>query len=215
MNYLYLGLFALATGLHLYASATFNKRIRAVSKPVILISLLAFYIHTVPNPSSFVILAIVFSWLGDVFLIPNSVGCFTLGGISFLTSHVFFILAYIEKVNVFVSPWYIYVIFGGFFLIIAILMFIKLLKIMAKALAIPSFGYLLVNGAMNCFAIFRLFAGVSAASIITVVGAAMFFISDSILFIIRFDKNSKLKSHFPVMIFYCFAELLIVLGFVL
>ena len=215
MNFIYLALFVLATGVHLYASATFNKKLRAISKPVILFSLLIYYLHAVSNPSVFVIGAILLSWLGDLLLIPHGIGWFTAGGVSFLGSHILFIFAYLEKVNVFVSPWYIYGIFGVFYLLSTIFIYIKLTKFMPHGLAIPMALYLLVNAAMNCFAIFRLFACVNPGSIITVVGAAMFFVSDAILFFVRFDKNSKLKSHFPVMIFYCLAELLIVLGFVI
>ena len=74
------------------------------------------------------------------------------------------------------------------------------------------FFYLLLNGAMNCFAIFRCVSLPSAATLVTAIGAALFFISDSSLFFVRFHKDSRLKTHFLVMLTYSVGEFLIVLG---
>ena len=74
------------------------------------------------------------------------------------------------------------------------------------------FFYLLLNGAMNCFAIFRCITVPSAAAITTAVGAVLFFVSDCTLFFVRFHKESRWKTHFPVMLTYLLGELLIVLG---
>lgn len=215
MKYFYLVLFVFASILHLYASFTKNKKLRAISKPVLLPSLLFFYLHSISNPSAFVILAIVFSWLGDVFLIPKGLKWFTAGGISFMISHTFFILAYTENVNVFNLRPIIYVIFALLYAVIVFIAFLKLRLSLKKQIRIPIAAYLLINGAMNCFAIFRLFSTFYLGSIIAVIGAVCFFVSDVILFFVRFDKNCKIQSHFWVMIFYLLGEALIIFGFVL
>ena len=49
-------------------------------------------------------------------------------------------------------------------------------------------------------------------AIVTMVGAALFFVSDSSLFFVRFKKDSRLKTHFLVMLTYSIGEFLIVLG---
>jgi hypothetical protein len=54
-----------------------------------------------------------------------------------------------------------------------------------------------------------------SAAIITAVGALLFFISDSSLLFVRFNKNSRLKTHFLVMLTYSIGEFLIVLGLIL
>ena len=46
-------------------------------------------------------------------------------------------------------------------------------------------------------------------------GAVSFFVSDSILFYVRFRKGRPFKTHFGVMLTYLLAEFLIVAGFVL
>ena len=53
-----------------------------------------------------------------------------------------------------------------------------------------------------------------AAGIVTAVGALLFFISDSSLFFVRFHKDSRLKTHFLVMLTYSLGEFLIVLGLI-
>ena len=46
-------------------------------------------------------------------------------------------------------------------------------------------------------------------------GAISFFVSDSILFYVRFRKGRPFKTHFGVMLTYLLAEFLIVSGFIL
>ena len=215
MNITYIVLFGLAALVHLYASFTKNKTLRAISKPILMPTLLAFYLSNATSPSIYVVMALIFSWLGDLFLIPKGIKYFTFGGISFMISHIFFILAYSMGENVFGNDWYIYAIFGALFVVITFIVFINLRKSLKKPLQIPIGGYLLLNGAMNCFAIFRLFGSTTIANGITVIGALLFFISDVILFFVRFDKNCKIKTHFWVMIAYLAGEFLIILGLLL
>jgi len=215
VNFLYLGIFIISSGIHLFASFKQYKPLRNVTKPIILLSLLGFYLESVGEPSWFLILALIFSWIGDVLLIPNGTKWFTAGGISFMISHVFFILAYCEDANVFVLDWYIYVIFGIVFAFLVAFIFKKLKPHLPKALFYPMALYLLINGTMNCFAIFRFFVGVDYPTIVTIIGAFSFFISDATLFFVRFKKDSKIKTHFSVMLTYSIAECLIILGFIL
>ena len=75
--------------------------------------------------------------------------------------------------------------------------------------------YLLINGTMNCFAIFRYLCNKDTACLITLIGAVLFFISDTSLFFVRFKKDGRLKTHFLVMLTYSIGEFLIVLGLIL
>ena len=94
------------------------------------------------------------------------------------------------------------------------MIFSKLKPHLPKVLFYPMFLYLMINGAMNCFAIFRFASAPAAATLITALGAALFFISDTALFFVRFNKESRLKTHFLVMLTYSIGELLIVLGLI-
>ena len=212
MKYVFLAIFVLSTTIHLYASIRKDTKMRNVSKPFILLSLLGFYVLAARSPSRAIILALLFSWLGDVLLIPKGVKWFTAGGISFMISHVLFIVGYLKDIDFNRISTLLFLLLALFFIVTVSYIFSKLKPHLPKALFYPMFFYLLINGAMNCFAIFRCVSFTSAATIITAIGAALFFISDSSLFFVRFNKESRLKTHFLVMLTYSIGEFLIVLG---
>ena len=95
MNIIALILFFIVTGIHLYASLISDKPLRNKTKPFILLTLLAFYCLSADRISATVVLALIFSWLGDMLLIPDGIKWLTAGGISFMVSHFFFILTYV------------------------------------------------------------------------------------------------------------------------
>ena len=212
MKYVFLAVFVLSTAVHLSASLRQDGRMRNLSKPFILLSLLGFYMLAARSVSAVVVLALVFSWLGDILLIPKGVKWFTAGGISFMISHAFFIAGYWKDVCFSRIPAPLIILLAVFFAATVAFLFSRLKPHLPKALFYPMFLYLLINGAMNCFAIFRCVSLPSAATLVTAVGAALFFISDSSLFFVRFHKDSRLKTHFLVMLTYSVGEFLIVLG---
>ena len=219
---MYIILFAAFTGVHLYASYKQLPQLRAPTKPVILLAVLGMYLEWEhlhgASPSLFIILALVTSWLGDVFLIPKGVKWFTIGGIFFWISHFLFIFGYYESGVVFANiPAAVYIIVALVYIPTVVILFSKLRPSLPKPLFYPMFFYLLTNGAMNAFAWFRLFSGSCSlpGGIVTAAGALLFFISDSSLFFVRFDKNSKMKTHFTVMLTYSAGEFLIALGLML
>ncbi len=212
MNYIFLAVFIVSTAIHLYASFKNDKKLRNITKPFILLALLGFYALTARTVYWEIILALFFSWLGDVLLIPKGTKWFTAGGIAFMISHIFFILGYSREIAFSSIPVVLIVLLAVFFAALVTFIFSKLKKHLPKALFYPMFLYLLINGAMNCFAIFRLVGNPTVSTAITALGAALFFISDTSLFFVRFNKESRMKSHFIVMLTYSVGELLIVLG---
>lgn len=217
--FLYLAIFIVFTGVHLYASKIKRASLRMATKPVILLAILGFYLEYVhcvgAEPSVFLILAIVTSWLGDVLLIPSGKSWFTAGGIAFLVSHLLFMLAYIESGISFGALSPAAVIPIVLIYTAAVCAVFRLLRPhLPKSLFYSMFAYLLTNAAMNCFAWFRLLSGVCSFvfGLITAIGALLFFVSDCILFFVRFDKKFRTRSHFLVMLTYSVGEFLIVLG---
>lgn len=215
MNIIVLILFFIVTGIHLYASLRQDKALRGKTKPFILLLLLAWYCLTANPIAITVVLALVFSWIGDVLLIPAGVKWFTAGGIAFMVSHFFFILSYASLTDFGKLNKAAAVILPLMFLAAVLIIFRYLKPYLPKALFYPMLLYLMLNGAMNCFAWFRSMSSAGSAAIITAVGALLFFISDSSLFFVRFNKNSRLKTHFLVMLTYSIGEFLIVLGLIL
>lgn len=220
--YMYAGIFAVFTAVHLYGSYIKKDSLRAPTKPVILLAILGMYLEWMhlhgADPSVFVVLALLTSWLGDMLLIPKGVKWFTAGGISFWISHFLFILAYLESGIVFsaISPVVI-VLIALAYAATSVILFTKLRGHLPKALFYPMFFYLLTNGGMNAFAWYRLLSGSCSAlsGLITGIGALLFFVSDSSLFFVRFNKNCRIKSHFLVMLTYSVGEFMIILGLML
>ena len=215
MKYLFLVIFAITTTIHLYASLKKDQHLRNISKPWILLSLLGFYLCAAPEIKLSVVLALIFSWIGDMFLILKGVKWFTIGGISFMISHFFFIISYCEYIDFANLNKVVVCVLISLFVIAATIIFKYLKPYLLKQLLYPMYLYLIVNGLMNCFAWFRSMCSSGFASVATAIGALLFFISDSSLFFVRFNPNSKLKTHFLVMLTYSIGELLIVLGLVL
>lgn len=215
MKYVFLAIFVISSAIHLYASRKRDVKLRAYTKGFILLALLGWYCCSVDRVSPVVVVALLASWLGDVLLIPKGVKWFVAGGISFMVSHAFFVLTYYPHVDFSVIPLWLIVAAAAVYFAAVWLVFRGLKAHLPKALFYPMFLYLLINGTMNCFAFYQLVSLPCAATAVTFIGAMLFFASDSLLFYTRFKKETKLKTHFPVMVTYIFAEFLIVLGIIM
>ena len=172
MKYVFLAVFFVSTAIHLYASLRKNTRMRNLTKPFILLSLLGFYVLAARSVSAAIVLALIFSWIGDVLLMPKGVKWFTAGGIAFMISHAFFVLGYWKDVDFSRIPVLLIVFLALFFAAAVAVIFSKLKPHLPKALFYPMFS----------------------------------------LFFVRFKKDSRLKTHFLVMLTYSIGEFLIVCG---
>lgn len=220
MQYVFLAIFLIATTIHLYARIKRIARVRDISKIFILLPLTFFYIFSVDKINVFVVLALACCWLGDVLLIFHGIKWFALGGSSFLIGHIFFIIAYNYDISYNAIPIWVLILMPLIAITTVVIVCYKLKPYIKKALFIPTVGYLCANASMNVFAIFRLASSLSLNAnfigpMLTVVGALLFFVSDTSLFFVRFNKNSIMKTHFLVMITYSIGELLIVLGLII
>lgn len=207
-------IFIVSTYIHLYASLKLNQKLRNISKPFILSSLLGFYCFATKDIKLYVVLALIFSLLGDIFLIKKGVKWFAIGGILFEISHIFFILSYLLDIKFSNLNIIVVIVLELIYFIAVAIIFNKLKPHLPKSLFYPMFSYLFVNGTMNCFALFRMLSARNITYLISFIGAALFFISDSTLFFVRFKKDIDQRKHFIVMLTYSIGELLIVLGLI-
>lgn len=215
MNYVFLGAFAAFSAVHLYASWRCDKVLRAVTKVFLLPTLLGWYLTTVQTPLDIVIAAVATSWLGDVMLIFGTVG-FAVGGFSFFISHLCFAAAYCMHVDFSLVPVWLMILAAAVYIAAVTLVFRGLIgNVRPKSLYVGMISYLIINGTMNCFALFQLVTLPCFATAIMYAGVISFFVSDSILFYVRFRKGRPFKTHFGVMLTYLLAEFLIVSGFIL
>lgn len=214
MNILFLILYIAASCLHLIASWQDDAAKRKKTKPFLLLLLLFYYLFSVDKPSVFLVLALLASWLGDVLLIPKGHKWFTMGGIAFMFSHLFFVLLYSTQI----SPEKLHILpilllaaaYFGFSLFIIR----KIRRNTPKAMVPPMYFYLFCNSAMNIFAMMQLLSRPSLAAAVAYIGALLFYASDCCLYLVRYGDKPEIifKKHFTVMLTYLLGELLIVVG---
>ena len=214
MRYVFLGLYIAVSTVHLVHSWQDNSRLRAKTKAFLLFFLILFYLFSARDFSWFLLAALVTSWIGDILLIFKGHGWFTLGGVSFLLSHFFFILTYLDNIAWETVPWLIIVPIGLLYFFIAFRIIRALTPTTPHRMIVPMYLYLLANSTMNLFALMQLFTQKNVWGLIAFLGALLFFVSDCTLFLVRYHKNRLLifKRHFTVMLTYLLGELLIVIG---
>lgn len=215
MKYVFLIVLIVFSAWHLTESFRDRAKYRAYSKPFLVLSVLFYYIFAADRKMLPVLIAaLIFSWLGDILLIPKGMKWFIAGGVSFMVSHVLFIFVYIPQVDFSAVNWLIVIPVAVLYYGFALFEIVKLKDYASKVMQIPLFTYLLFNCTMNIFALMQLITNPCAGSVIAYIGAVLFFISDCSLFVVRFVPDNKIifKKHFTVMLTYIAAEFLITQG---
>lgn len=209
-RFVILAVFVAVSLMHLF----WNKK-KEITKALLLPLIALYYITSVHEISWLLVAALFFSWLGDVLLIKPGMKWFVSGGISFLCSHIFFIIVYILNCALDDVRWYMVIISAVLFVTATSVVIYKIKPWTPEKMTLPLFLYLFFNGCMNIFAMLRFSSVLSVGAAVTVVGALLFFVSDSTLFIGRFYKKKKYKTFLPVMITYILGEYLIVQGLII
>ena len=214
MKYLFLILFFLVSIIHLVHSWQDDSRKRALTKPFLLLSLAAYYAFAAESFSLILLSALLTSWLGDVLLIRKGHKWFVFGGISFLASHVLFVYAFAPAIRWTAVPWALIALLAVVYYGFSLKIMLAVQKTTPKMMVVPMYLYLLANSTMNLFALMRLFTLRTPGSIVSFIGAVLFFISDCTLFLVRYypKTDAVFKRHFPVMLTYLGGEFLITLG---
>ncbi len=190
-----------------------------ISKPLIMITLGLYYVLSVSREmrSNALILAIAFSFIGDVLLMLQSKGAsfFILGLVAFLIAHVFYILSYknhrgepsanhlqgIHKIRMALP-----IILAGTGLVVVLYPVLYDFKF-------PVIVYAIVLVFMVLNALFRYGYTNSKSFWLVFSGAILFLISDSILAINKFLQLIT-NGDFMIMITYIVGQFLIVQGLI-
>jgi len=170
--------------------------------------ILAIYIFRAnQNILPLMVIALVFGWLGDVFLLKiNNLLCFRLGLASFLLGHIFYIITMIS----YAQPFNILILIISVVAAVCYGIFMFKLVQPTPDMKIPVIAYEVILLTMAIFAL-QLFLGQRGNFGALVFAGSLFFVaSDSMLALVTFRKK---KLYVPVMITYIAAQLLIVLGF--
>lgn len=210
LRYIFLVLILIVSALHLFWHKHGN-----LTKALLLPSIALYYISCVPNPSPVLLFALAASWLGDVLLMRQGVKWFTAGGISFMLSHLLLMILYTANINL--SSLKLYILLpAAIIYFTADALIIKAIKPTApENMSVPLYFYLFMNASMNLFALMQMMSVMSVGSVITYVGAVLFFISDCSLFMQQFYKRDFKNSFLLVMFTYIAGEFLITQGTIL
>jgi uncharacterized membrane protein YhhN len=179
-----------------------------VAKPLLMITLLAYFISAskgYPGWRALVVLALMFSWGGDVFLMMDDM--FVAGLASFLVAHIFYIIAYqktgARKGKIKPLDLAAFALYG-----------IALIWILYPGLGgmlIPVLAYALVLLTMGVWAYKRRGATVIASFRYVSAGVILFVLSDSLIAVNKFAFDVP-GERLLVMSTYMAAQFLIVQG---
>jgi uncharacterized membrane protein YhhN len=212
---LFLSLFLIVSLAELVALQMEWDILHLISKPLIVLSLIGYY-WSLSNARSMVfVVALLFCWAGDVFLLfqDGASFFFLLGLVSFLIGHVLYILSYryfrwkdtsrgllgTQKVRLALP-----IILAGTGLVVVLYPSLADLKI-------PVMIYALVLTLMVLNAVFRYERTSSGSFWFAFAGAVLFMISDSLLAINKF-MNPLPQASLLIMLTYIAAQYLIVEG---
>ncbi|MBL7849913.1 MAG: lysoplasmalogenase [Cyclobacteriaceae bacterium] len=214
---IFLALFVLVSIGELLAVSRGWSEVHILSKSLIMLSLIGYYMGAVAERNSHFLRAMFFCWSGDVLLLKQADDemFFILGLVSFLIGHLLYILAYRElrwtdKASGLRMPQKLRVSFpvalAGTGLIVVLLPTLG-------GLMVPVIVYAIVLMGMVMASFFRYGRTTLASFWLVAAGALFFMASDSILAINKFHTSFELAGP-VIMLTYILGQYLIVEGVV-
>ena len=210
----WIGLLAVALIGDLIGLQLGSETIQFVCKPLIIPAIIGFFYATTHKITSginkWILLALVFSWIGDVLLMfQDKDSLFFLAGLSsFLLAHIFYIIFFHllrVKENLKSNPW---------LLVIVVVYYAALISFLSPYLGdmkLPVRIYGIVISFMFMLAMHMLYIKNKPAGRWMMIGALLFVISDSILAINKFYQPFEF-ANILIMLTYGFAQFYIVRG---
>lgn len=199
-------LFWFVSVLHVLGLVFENEQLRVITKPFIILLLIVLYLASINERSKLYILALVFSLLGDVLLMWSGEIFFILGLISFLLAHLTFIKIIISskiKKTTIKSLLKSIIPFGVFLVLLQSVLFPHL-----DEMKIPVIIYGTVISIFGITASIRYLEQRNKQTLLLLIGAIVFAISDSVLAINKFYYSAHFLE-ITVMITYILAQYLI------
>lgn len=195
----------------LTAYAKQNRILRYIFKSLYMPSLIVLYLLAAPKPNVLIILAMVFGWIGDVFLLGRH-HWNVLGGItSFGLGHICYIAGMLSTRPGLHLTAIISVVWIALCLI---LVRHFLIPHAPKRLMIPAICYATLLSGTSATALYLSFVSFNAAYLLAAFGGLMFMLSDGLLAYNMFGKKTVLGNFF-VMVTYVLAQTALAAGFIL
>lgn len=199
-----------------YVSFLFFENENAVwfLKPFLLpFLLLAVYFYKRFSTKKILLIALTFSWIGDIILMFANKGelYFIAGLIAFLLSHIFYIILFSKQLKIYLKKSKIIFWVGVTTIVFYLTVMMLILLPSLGGLKIPVFVYALTISIMLLFALKGFLNWQKPANSYILIGAAVFVASDSILAFDKFHAPLQYNS-FLIMATYLLAQYLIVVG---
>ena len=185
-------LFGAVTALHLLSIVTPYPKARSVSKVFLMPLLLVFYLATAGEPQLYIVLALVFSTLGDILLLwPRVTALFLLGAGAFGLAHLFYVLQLARSATV--GTVWLWVLVAVLMLTVYVLVYRFLRTLLPQKMRVPVLLYGLLIASMAYFSAMRLVEHPAISSLVGLVGALCFIVSDTVLATDVFGESTKQK----------------------
>lgn len=178
--------------------------LQIVSKPLIILTLIVLYYFSTEQRNNWYLLALFFSFLGDVFLLDKN-GYFLLGIGSFLITQVLFIKLIISQLRK-VRVHHIIVALLPFVVYFTVL--ISTIKENLTEFLIPVVIYGITISFFGMVSLLNYFINKSKNSVVLLIGAVLFIASDSMIALNKFHEP-RIIYPVAIMITYIFAQYLI------
>jgi len=209
LKVVFIVLFAAVSAAHLISVFFKNFAFQAITKGLLMPLCLAIYIFGANIILLPVILALVFAWAGDIFLLKiSNLLRFRLGLASFLIGHICYIIAMYG----FSLPFNVTVLIVS--AAVAVCLGVVLFKVVKpnSEMKIPVIAYETIIFVMAIFALQLFLAQGGVFGAFALIGSICFVASDTILALVTFRKKPK-YGDFPVMLTYIAAQFCITFGF--
>lgn len=175
--------------LHLLGFAFGWEQLVFFTKPVLLLLLMVIVALTPSvKHKNTLLLALLFSWLGDTFLLFQSFNelFFILGLSAFFLAHVFYIFLFKRLIETQPGQLFKFMIIG--LVVSYLVLFLYLLTPYLDDMLIPVYAYGVIISLMLYFAFMLFKSYTNKAGLITLFGALLFTASDSILGVNKFHE---------------------------
>ena len=209
MSAILLCVYVLTGIFHEVTAILFKEQYRKIAKISLMPILIIYYFFTVSDLLILVIIAIIFSWAGDILLIrKEEPKFFKLGLVAFLLSHIFYIIALIV-ISPAVNFPVLYISIGA-----ALILNVLLPVIIKppKEMRIPVIIYGTIILTMSICALQYLLSNITISSIMLFAGSIVFVFSDSLMSYLAFREKPKYFNAIT-MLPYIIAQGMIVFGF--
>ncbi|MHA1150760.1 MAG: lysoplasmalogenase [Promethearchaeota archaeon] len=212
---IFLVAFFIVFGFLIIAECKTNKRLRYLCMISLMPLLIGYYIFSLPiaQISLLLVVALVFGYLGDIFLMFDKEEFFIFGLGSFLFGHIFYIIVFLLSISNFMlfPLWAILLVIPSIFIIIYVLKNTlgKLGEVM-----IPTYIYMGVIFTMGLCSILRFASSNLTSAFLVWLGANLFMLSDGMIALNKFNKEIP-NGELYIKITYIFAQFFITLGLIL